>query len=71
MYLKRKEEDNEMIKSRFKKSLTIALEEDMYNKIKEITAENYSSMGHYVRACINKVLEEENEFNKMNSILSD
>lgn len=60
-----------MIKARFTKSLTITLEEDTYKKLKKITNENYSSMAHYVRACINKVLEEENEFNKMSNIPSD
>jgi len=60
-----------MIKARFTKSLTIALEEDIYNKLKQITDENHSSIAHYVRACINQGLEEENEFNEMNNLPLD
>jgi len=60
-----------MIQARFTKSLTIALEQETYDKLKAITDRNYSSIAHYVRACINQGLEEENKINEMNNLPLD
>ncbi len=54
-----------MIKAEFTKSLTIALREDTYLKLKELTDVEITSMAHWVRHAIYAALErEENESNE-------
>lgn len=51
-----------MIKAEFTKSLTIALKEETYQKLKELTDDEYVSMAHWVRLAIyNALTVEENE----------
>jgi len=60
-----------MITARFKKSLTVAVEQETYDKLKAITDESMVSLGHWVRVAIQEALEEENEFNEMSNLPSD
>ena len=53
-----------MIKAEFTKSLTIALREDTYLKLKELTDEEITSMGHWVRHAIYDALKREEEENR-------
>ena len=55
-----------MIKAEFTKSLTIALREDTYLKLKELTDEEITSMAHWVRHAIYAALEREEEENRSN-----
>ena len=55
-----------MIKAEFTKSLTIALREDTYLKLKELTDEEITSMAHWVRHAIYDALEREEEENRSN-----
>jgi hypothetical protein len=46
-----------MREARFVKSLTVALPEDVYQKIKEITDDEKISMAQWVRRAVNLALE--------------
>jgi len=48
-----------MIKAEFTKSLTIALRADTYQRLKELTDEEITSMAHWVRHAIYAALEKE------------
>lgn len=55
-----------MIKAEFTKSLSIALKEETYLKLKELTDNEYISMAHWVRHAIYDALkkEDKNESNE-------
>ncbi len=55
-----------MIKAEFTKALTIALREDTYLKLKELTDEEITSMAHWVRHAIYAALEREEEESRSN-----
>ncbi len=46
-----------MREAQFVKSLTVALPEDVYQKIKEITDDEKISMAQWVRRAVNQALE--------------
>jgi predicted HicB family RNase H-like nuclease len=49
--------DKQMREAQFVKSLTVALSEDVYQKIKELTDQEKISMAQWVRRAVNKALE--------------
>lgn len=61
-----------MVKAEFTKSLTIALREDTYQKLKKLTDEEFTSMAHWIRHAIYDALarEETDSKEETNSLLN-